>query len=169
MSLIKEINRTETEKNKTKQVAINIDNKLVELGGEKAIDLSDVPNKMEVMVGQYNKYAEINVNKFEMGKSKRYCNFNINLNFEPKEIYISLSSLYSEDQGGQIRNNSNFNCGIYLDASPKTFKFFEMGNKYRIFTIETKFSKEVVNLTLTPPSNPESKYVFNFKKIYAWG
>lgn len=34
MSLASEINRTETEKNKTKKVATNIDNKLVELGGE---------------------------------------------------------------------------------------------------------------------------------------
>ena len=36
MSLTSEINRTETEKNKTKQVATQIDNKLIELGGEQA-------------------------------------------------------------------------------------------------------------------------------------
>lgn len=48
MSLISEINRTETNKNKTKTVANNIDNKLVELGGEQAESLADIPNKIEV-------------------------------------------------------------------------------------------------------------------------
>ena len=56
MSLTSEINRTETEKNKTKTVAVNIDNKLVELGGEQAINLADVPNKIKKLAeGAYKK------------------------------------------------------------------------------------------------------------------
>ena len=88
MSLISEINRTETEKNKTKTVATNIDNKLVELGGEQAIDLSDVPNKMEVMVKEnYKKIAILN----KKISSTRACEQTaiavpVNLTFKPSRV-----------------------------------------------------------------------------------
>ena len=68
MSLITEINRTNTSKEKAKTVAVKIDNKLVELGGEQAINLADVPNKMQKMV--VNNYAK--VAKFPNGDSKEY-------------------------------------------------------------------------------------------------
>lgn len=56
------VTETENNKNNLKTVATQIDNKLVELGGERATDLSDVANKMGNMVGQYLQYASINVN-----------------------------------------------------------------------------------------------------------
>ena len=62
MSLTDTINNTNTQKDNLKTVANNIDNKLVELGGEQAKDLSDVPNKMGAMVSEYLQYASINVN-----------------------------------------------------------------------------------------------------------
>lgn len=55
MSLTDTINNTNTEKENLKTVANNIDSKLVELGGEQAINLADVVNKMSAMVGQYKK------------------------------------------------------------------------------------------------------------------
>lgn len=58
MSLTSEINRTETEKNKTKTVAVNIDNKLVELGGEQAINLAEVPSKIDRALSGYNKISD---------------------------------------------------------------------------------------------------------------
>ena len=53
MSLKDTINNTNTQKENLKTVANKIDNKLVELGGEQATDLSDVANKMEGMVGLF--------------------------------------------------------------------------------------------------------------------
>ena len=58
MDLKNTINNTNTQKENLKTVANNIDNKLVELGGERATDLADVVNKMDTMVGQYKKIAE---------------------------------------------------------------------------------------------------------------
>lgn len=64
MDLKNTINNTNTQKENIKTVATQIDNKLVELGGEQAIDLSDVANKMGAMVtGNYTKYAKIQHSK----------------------------------------------------------------------------------------------------------
>lgn len=62
MDLKNTINNTNTQKENIKTVATQIDNKLVELGGEQAIDLSDVANKMGAMAEQYLQYASVNVN-----------------------------------------------------------------------------------------------------------
>ena len=60
MDLKNTINNTNTHKENIKTVATQIDNKLVELGGEQATDLSDVANKMGAMTEQYLQYASIN-------------------------------------------------------------------------------------------------------------
>ena len=94
MSLIQEINRTETNKNKTKQVATNIDNKLIELGGEQATDLTDVPNKMEVMVKtQYKRVAIIKPNKtmnpvIWSDHGKEWRKWSLSLNFTPSLVIV---------------------------------------------------------------------------------
>ncbi len=96
MSLISEINRTETEKNKTKQVATNINNKLVELGGERATDLADVPNKIRNLVNQYEKMAIVDINKrYDYNGSATSINHTINFTinnvaFNIKKIIILL-------------------------------------------------------------------------------
>ena len=97
MSLVTEINRTEIEKNKTKQVATNIDNKLVELGGEQAIDLSDVPSKIQKMVTtQYSKIVKKDINRVltrgSVDDSRVILDVPLNLNFEPKTLFMSFST-----------------------------------------------------------------------------
>ena len=123
MNLKQEINRTETEKNKTKQVATNIDNKLVELGGEQAIDLSDVPNKIQEMVKDYRRVAilqptqsytikwnQINIPVF------RNITIPLGLNFKPSKIVAHLKFTDTEYQGNvktvvvfSEKQNLNFN------------------------------------------------------------
>lgn len=63
MSLIMEINRIDTNKNKIKTVANNIDNKLVELGGEQAMNLASVPNKLKKLTESYRKTVKKTINK----------------------------------------------------------------------------------------------------------
>lgn len=99
MNLKQEINRTETNKNKTKQVAINIDNKLVELGGEQATDLSDVVNKMGAMVTKnYKKVAVIDFSSSPIhwgskngGMEMEFPKIPINVDFQPKRAILTLS------------------------------------------------------------------------------
>lgn len=90
MSLISEINRTETNKNKTKTVANNIDNKLVELGGEQVESLADIPNKIEVVENQYLKIAEIKNLRIWINTMPQTITFN-KLSFKPKKVMVLLS------------------------------------------------------------------------------
>lgn len=98
MSLIQEINRTETEKNKTKQVATNIDNKLVELGGEQATNLSDVANKMGAMVtGNYKKIATGDLNyKVSLDRGEGF-NKTLPINFDLKYFFIEVTNGYNPE------------------------------------------------------------------------
>ncbi|EEA86050.1 hypothetical protein [Peptacetobacter hiranonis] len=103
MDLKNTINNTNTQKENLKTVANNIDNKLVELGGERATDLADVVNKMDTMVGQYKKIAEGEYNsdlKVRDNDSQgtlinnEYLQFEkkipLNLNFTPKRIIFKF-------------------------------------------------------------------------------
>lgn len=99
MSLATEINRTETEKNKTKQVAVNVDNKLVELGGERAESLADIPNKIEVVENQYLKIAEIKNLKIWIDKIPQTITFS-ELSFTPKKVMV-LFFWGSQDLSGR--------------------------------------------------------------------
>lgn len=103
MSLKDTINNTNTQKENIKTVATQIDNKLVELGGEQATDLSDVPNKMEGMVNtQYVKIAEgtynqdINVIDTVDGGYESLMETDVsiplNLKFEPKRVILYCES-----------------------------------------------------------------------------
>ena len=100
MSLTDTINNTNKQKENAKTVATQIDNKLVELGGERATDLFDVPNKMEGMVGQYKNFAQGTYNSYLKGKNiykpggpdavfEKTVIMPLNLNFNPKYIFLS--------------------------------------------------------------------------------
>ena len=105
MSLKDTINSTNVQKENVKTVATNIDNKLVELGGQKATNLNDVVNKMEGMVNtQYVKIAEGTYNSdlkvYDEDRKEgtlinnEYLQFEkkipLNLNFTPKRIIFKF-------------------------------------------------------------------------------
>lgn len=93
MDLKSTINNTNTQKENIKTVANNIDNKLVELGGERATDLADVVNKMGAMVGQYKKVATGTRTANQRGSDGMF-NFQINLNFKPKRLMLVVTGFY---------------------------------------------------------------------------
>ena len=99
MSLTDTINNTNKQKENVKTVANSIDNKLIELGGERATNLADVVNKMEGMVNtQYVKiaYGESSdgfriINRHGNGQPfEQFFEIPINLNFEPKRLLSLL-------------------------------------------------------------------------------
>ena len=61
MSLTDTINNTNKQKENIKTVANNIDNKLIELGGERATDLADVPNKIQNVKTMYKKQLLVEI------------------------------------------------------------------------------------------------------------
>lgn len=91
MSLKDEINNTNTQKENIKTVANNIDNKLVELGGEQATNLADVPNKMNGMISQYKKIAIGGRKRFNLATGdENELRIDINLNFTPTIIFCNV-------------------------------------------------------------------------------
>lgn len=93
MSLKDTINNTNTQKENIKTVANNIDNKLVELGGQKATNLNDVVNKISTMVGQYKKVATGTKTVNQRGSDGMF-NFPINLNFKPERLMLVVTGFY---------------------------------------------------------------------------
>lgn len=108
MSLTDTINNTNTQKDNLKTVANNIDNKLVELGGERATDLADVANKMEGMVTtQYVKIAEGEYNSNLSVSNRRGTSgghtwvdlkLPLNLEFIPKRLIVHFYYMNEADR-----------------------------------------------------------------------
>lgn len=114
MSLTDTINNTNTQKENVKTVANNIDNKLVELGGERATNLADVVNKMEGMVTtQYVKIAEgeykqtITATDIAQKSGSKLMETEvtipINLSFNPKRVLLYCEYFYAKYQGYFIK------------------------------------------------------------------
>lgn len=87
MSLRDNIDNTNTQKDNLKTVATQIDNKLVELGGEQAESLADIPNKIEVVENQYLKIAEIKNLRIWINTMPQTITFN-KLSFKPKKVMV---------------------------------------------------------------------------------
>lgn len=90
MDLKNTIDNTNTQKENIKIVATSIDNKLIELGGEQAINLADIPNKIEVVENQYLKIAEIKNLRIWINTMPQTITFN-KLSFKPKKVMVLLS------------------------------------------------------------------------------
>lgn len=92
MDLKNTINNTNTQKENIKTVAIQIDTKLIELGGERATNLNDVVNKMSTMVTtQYKKIATGEIKTSKSAGMK--VEVNTNLEFNPSRIFARISSI----------------------------------------------------------------------------
>ncbi len=131
MSLTSEINKTETGKNKTKKVATQIDNKLVELGGEQATNLSDVPKKINELSQQYKKYAKVVYNRKINGStsgSNAYASFYIpieNLEFNPTFAIIQLAHMSNNN----VIPNDIRHYSIFLDLNNTNEKEWKVTNE----------------------------------------
>ena len=115
MPLKSTINNTNAQKENIKTVATQIDNKLVELGGEKATNLSDVVSKMGAMVGQYKKIAIGNKTNFSVSSGRiNELKINMNLDFTPEIIFCNVwrLSLFERDRlCGTADSRYNINDG----------------------------------------------------------
>ena len=102
MDLKNAINNTNAQKENIKTVANNIDNKLIELGGERATDLADVPNKIQNVKTMYKKTAtggDIAIPDHVNWSGK----IKINLTFKPSVVYVFLKNL--GEPGNQNKQN----------------------------------------------------------------
>lgn len=125
MSLKDTINNTNTQKENVKTVANNIDKKLVELGGEKAINLNDVPNKMGAMVGQYFKGALLKPNKkFTVRRYEdQIFRIDTNLTFTPTKVLITLK-VNTDSTIINLYNKSNFDVNSSVGYKKYSVQFW---------------------------------------------
>lgn len=132
MDLKNTINNTNTHKENIKTVATQIDNKLVELGGEQATDLSDVANKMGAMVtGNYKKVADVEINsntykhEYYYGDGNSSATFTIPFNplsFNPSKVYVHMTAR----GGGRIGEHES----LYEINKYYNFKDDKGGSEY---------------------------------------
>ena len=116
MSLKATINNTNTQKDKLKIGKRKIDNKLIELGGEEAVNLAEIPLKMQEMANQYSKIAEISIDqKMKVGSMsyggeplKNLIILN-NINFIPERI-LAYYTTNNATASGFV--DSKFNTNI---------------------------------------------------------
>lgn len=98
MSLRDNINNTNIQKDKLKIGKRNIDNTLINIGGEKSTNIEDVPEKITNAIKQYKKISIIDLNFNDTGNSwTENINIPINLSFLPNKYIIFL-----EDKGRRV-------------------------------------------------------------------
>lgn len=81
---------TDNDKNNLKQAKKNIDNKLVELGGDASTNIFNVPEKIENTINtQYKKIAIVNMDIRISSQSKKITTFKLpEVDFKPSRILI---------------------------------------------------------------------------------
>ena len=144
MSLKDEINNTNTQKDNLKTVANSIDNKLVELGGEQATNLADVPNKMNGMISQYKKIAIGGRKHFRVEDKINELRIDMNLDFTPTIIFCNVwrVSMFENDRFcGTADSRYNINDGNnnvtdeYVGSYFASFKIKEDSISKKDFTV----------------------------------
>ena len=168
MSLITEINRINTNKEKAKTVSVKIDNKLVELGGEQATDLNDVPNKMQKMVDNYIKYAlfknNILTQKTDVYNLKCVTNYyllesfpiNFKTSFLPVSMFLKVDFyliFVREHHSEQI---------ILKSGESKYINPFSIGNShYPTIKLTLRIDKEQAYLDMYARMNKKDNDIFD--------
>lgn len=132
MSLRGSIDNTNIEKENLKIVANNIDKKLVELGGEQAESLADIPNKIEVVENQYLKIAEIKNLKIWIDTIPQTITFN-ELSFKPKKVMV-LIFWGRQDLSGRIEMD-------WIECSDSNSKIHSLTQNSFVFADE-RYQKE---------------------------
>lgn len=125
MKLVEIINNTNKNYNKLKKSKENINTKLIALGGQNAINLADVPNKIQLLTNTLNKIAFGTYQSTKV-KSKSTVNIPLNLKFMPTFLLFTLKSknisaykepLYFEfSMSNEITNNKSVIYGNYRNV-----------------------------------------------------
>ena len=106
MSLKDNVNNTNTQKDKLKRGKQNIDKKLIEHGGAKSTNISDVPNQIQKMVSKFSKVAFMEfTNKWDYN-IRMIGRINYNLDFTPKiAIFYVTAYIANKNKGIIVHNN----------------------------------------------------------------
>lgn len=117
MDLKTEINNTNTKKENLKTVANKIDDKLVSLGGDRAVNIADVPNKIQSLSKSYKKMARGFINARTGSNSP--ITIPTNADFTIKECFLKFHCQGHENTKAYLKNGTSgyigFDGGFYWD------------------------------------------------------
>lgn len=131
MSLKTEIDKTNDLKNKTKKAKTNINAKLIEFGGQNATSLADVPNKMQNLICQYKKIAELDINS-QLEEGSYTITLSYSISFHPSRAIIYIERI------------NNAYARKYSYDTKKQFQCEEPGGNEIMLTLKSMDSKKMV-------------------------
>lgn len=147
MSLKDTINNTNTQKENIKTVANKIDNKLVELGGERATNLADVVNKIDSLKASLKKIYIKNVKQKVIVTSgyDRGYNFSISPGFEVEKLYIQVQlglepDLFTHIIDSEVANKSN-KLNQFFDSISDNYVFFLQNKGNNMWNLAFQFKR----------------------------
>lgn len=165
LNLKSEIDRLNTNKEKTKKVKENINTKLVEYGSTQANTLAEVPDKLAELAKKYKKVGILDLNqKMHFNSNGRQrISFRMNLDFTPKECYIAFSQTLKD----LIGSASLVNAGMYL-APGSQKKILLNTRRYWLFS-DASITRTKLTFTLDSSLSDITDKEFIFTKIVALG
>ena len=105
MNLKDTINNTNRQKENLKTGVNKINSKLIEIGGEQAFNLFDVPDKMQKIIENYAKIATVSTNVMLQEARDAETKINYSLDFHPDFAFIFFRLV-----------NTNFNLDFEFDT-----------------------------------------------------
>ncbi len=146
MSLKEVITETESLKNDLKLAKNKINDRILSGGGTKANTISEVPGKIDEMLGNYKKVAYITLNK----STKIYYDddvfdfqLNYSLNFKPSRIFIVARTFTGDTSINTLDGQEYF----VIDSEYHNFTSFKKGDPISVEynpNITTNYNRDFI-------------------------
>ena len=147
---------TDNNKNNLKQAKERINAKLIELGGEEAIDIFNVPEKIQTMSEKYNKLAIIRKEVEVPFREGAIFSINLEIDFSAKRFMTRVTNS-SRASDNSIQNDSYF---VSKDIKWKKTKYVDGYEHYQELYMKIKsYENNKINIEVTGRNT--SKYFDN--------
>ena len=184
MSLKDTINNTNTQKDKLKTGKRNIDNKIISIGGEKAINIADVPNKIQQAIDKnWTRIAVVTGQTFtqtkEQGKpetnppavgtktySFKFKFKDIKLNFSPKNIKARVKVEFFDRNNTVYGTTTTFWFDLNTVNTKQYIVYHNQDSQYKYQTgiLNVALDTEGITFTLTHKFSSSGNSAYGFSK-----
>lgn len=184
MSLKDNINNTNIQKDKLKIGKRNIDNKIISIGGEKAINIADVPNKIQQAIDRnWTRIAVVTGQTFtqtkEQGKpetnppavgtktySFKFKFKDIKLNFSPKNIKASVKVEFFDLNNTVSGATTSFWFDLNTVNTKQYIVYHNQSSQYKYQTgiLNVALDAEGITFTLTHKFSSSGNSAYGFSK-----
>lgn len=185
MSLRGNINNTSTQKDKLKTGKRNIDNKIISIGGEKAINIADVPNKIQQAIDRnWTRIAVVTGQTFTQTKEQGNPETNppavgtktysfkfkfkdIKLNFSPKNIKARVKVEFFDRNNTAGGATTSFWFDLNTVDAKQYIVYHNQTSQYKYQTgiLNVALDTEGITFTLTHKFGSSNAYGFSKKSL----